>query len=144
MQDSMSNLPMRGIVVIRFGGLALAGLLLLAACSASGSYTDISPLQLKEMLKQKNFALVNTHIPYEGEITPTDAFIAYDQTERRLGDYPADRSAKVVVYCRSGRMSEIAARVLVKQGYANVFNLAGGMIAWEKADFPLAHDSQRQ
>ncbi|HYW82747.1 MAG TPA: rhodanese-like domain-containing protein, partial [Spirochaetia bacterium] len=85
----------------------------------------------------KDFFLVNVHLPYQGEIPQTDAFIPFDQTQARLDKYPADKSARIVLYCRSGRMSDIAARELVRQGYTHVFNLAGGMIEWESSGLPL-------
>ncbi len=102
-----------------------------------GAYTNITPQQLAAMLKQKDFFFVNVHIPYEGEIEPTDAQIPYDQTAQQLSQYPANKNAKIVLYCRSGRMSAIAAEELVKDGYANVWNLDGGMAAWEQQGFPL-------
>ena len=102
-----------------------------------GFYTDISPVQLREMLKSKDFFLVNTHIPYEGELDRTDSFIPFDLTASRISEFPAEKAAKIVLYCRSGRMSDIAARILVKSGFSNVSNLDGGMIAWEKAGFSL-------
>ncbi len=102
-----------------------------------GAYTNVTPQQLAEMLKQKDFYFVNVHIPYEGEIASTDAQIPYDQTAQQIRHYPADKSAKIVLYCRSGRMSDIAARELVKAGYTNVWNLAGGMAAWEQQGLPL-------
>ena len=102
-----------------------------------GSYTNVPPQQLAEMLKNKDFFFVNVHIPYEGEIEPTDAQIPYDQTAQQLSQYPADKSAKIVLYCRSGRMSSIAAKELVQAGYTNVWNLDGGMAAWEQQGLPL-------
>jgi rhodanese-related sulfurtransferase len=89
------------------------------------------------MLEKKNFPLVNVHIPYEGEIAGTDSFLPFDQVEAKLAQLPADRSAKVVLYCRSGSMSATAARTLVRLGYTNVWNLDGGMIAWKQAGLPL-------
>jgi rhodanese-related sulfurtransferase len=102
-----------------------------------GSYTNVTPVQLKEMLKHKDFFFVNVHIPYEGEIEPTDAQIPYDQTPQQLSQYPADKNAKIVLYCRSGRMSSMAAKELIKAGYTNVWNLDGGMAAWEVQGLPL-------
>lgn len=102
-----------------------------------GKYTDISATQLKRMLEKKDFLLVNVHIPYEGEIEPTDLFVPYNQIEENLGKFPADKSAKVVLYCRSGSMSAIAARALVKLGYTNIWNLDGGMIGWRGVGLPL-------
>jgi rhodanese-related sulfurtransferase len=100
-------------------------------------YNNVKPQQLAEMLKQKDFFFVNVHIPYEGEIDPTDAEIPYDQTAQQMSQYPADKNAKIVLYCRSGRMSAIAAKELIKAGYTNVWNLDGGMAAWEQQGLPL-------
>ena len=103
-----------------------------------GTYANITPAELVEMLKNKDFLFVNTHVPYEGEIEQTDALIAFNETgPQRVNDYPADKSAKIVLYCRSGRMSSIVAQELVKAGYTNVWNLDDGMIAWEKAGYEL-------
>ncbi|HKZ82158.1 MAG TPA: rhodanese-like domain-containing protein [Anaerolineae bacterium] len=102
-----------------------------------GAYTNITPAQLADLLKSKDFFFANTHIPYEGEIEQTDGFIPYDEITQRLSELPADKNAKIVLYCRSGRMSAIAAEALVKGGYTDVWNLDGGMIAWEEAGFSL-------
>jgi rhodanese-related sulfurtransferase len=102
-----------------------------------GTYTNITPAQLADMLKSKDFFFANTHIPYEGEIEQTDAFIPYDEITQRLNELPADKNARIVLYCRSRRMSAIAAEALVKAGYTNVWNLDGGMIAWGETGFSL-------
>jgi rhodanese-related sulfurtransferase len=103
-----------------------------AAQIVSGFSTLTSP-ELASSLAHKNFYLVNAHVPYEGEIEGTDAFIPFDRIADNLDKLPADKNAKIVLYCRSGRMSEIAARELVKLGYRNVSHLSGGTIAWEKS-----------
>jgi phage shock protein E len=104
-----------------------------------GSYTNVDPAGLETLLKNKNFPLINVHIPYEGELASTDAFIPFDQIDANLGKLPADKNARVVLYCRSGHMSDIAARDLVKKGYTDVWNLDGGMIAWEAAGKAVLH-----
>lgn len=110
---------------------------------SGGSYTNITPARLKQMLAAKDFLLVNVHIPYEGEIVPTDAFIPYDEVERNLAKFPPDKGAKILLYCRTGRMSAIAAEKLVRLGYTNVWNLQGGMMAWEKAGMPIVIQKPR-
>lgn len=103
-----------------------------------GTYTDLTPQRLAEMLKKKDFIFINTHVPYAGEIEQTDTFIPFEENGlQRVGDYPADKNAKIVLYCRSGRMSTIVAKELVRAGYTNVWNLAGGMNAWREVSFEV-------
>lgn len=104
-----------------------------------GFYTDVGPAGLARMLETKDFPLINVHVPYEGEIEPTDLFIPYTEIGANLDKLPADKNARIVLYCRSGSMSAIAARELVANGYTDVWNLDGGMIAWQDAGYPLAH-----
>lgn len=102
-----------------------------------GAYTDVNAAGLAVMLRAKAFPLVNVHVPYEGEIEGTDLFIPFDQVETNLGKLPTDRGARIVLYCRSGAMSATATRALVKRGYTDVWNLDGGMLAWEQGGHPL-------
>ena len=134
----------------------LIAIITFAACSSNSSipiegkevqvdrgyYIDISPAQLNSMLETKDFSLVNVHIPYEGEIPQTELFVPYNQIEENLLQFPQDKGAKIVLYCRSGSMSAIAAKTLVKMGFSNVLDLDGGMVEWEKQGYELIHNSQ--
>ncbi len=103
----------------------------------SNSFTNLTSAQLEKMLKQKDFFLVNVHIPYEGEIKNTDAFIPYDKITNNFDKLPKDKTAKIVLYCRSGRMSEIAAKELVQLGYTQVSHLSGGIIDWKNNGYEI-------
>lgn len=103
----------------------------------SVNFTALTSAQLFAMLKQKDFFFANVHIPYEGEIKNTDAFIPYDKIASNLDKLPKDKNAKIVLYCRSGRMSEIVAQELVQLGYTQVSHLSGGMIDWEKKGYEI-------
>jgi rhodanese-related sulfurtransferase len=102
-----------------------------------GTYENITPKMLASLLSEKNFVLINVHIPRSGDIPHTDLAIPYDQIEQNLGKLPADKNAKIVLYCSSGHMSSIAAKKLVELGYTNVWNLSGGMSAWQQEGFQI-------
>jgi phage shock protein E len=105
--------------------------------TAGRSYKNVTPNEMHMMLKDKDFVFVNVHIPFAGNIAETDLSIPYDQIEQDLSQLPADKNAKIVLYCRSGHMSQIAAEKLVSMGYTNVWNLKGGMVDWEKEGFEI-------
>jgi rhodanese-related sulfurtransferase len=130
--------------------IALFGLILLSACQTgqtsvlgkqievgNGAYTEISVDELRSMLENKDFVLVNVHIPFEGDIPDTDVSIQFDQIAENLDKLPADKDAKIVLYCRSDRMSTISSETMVSLGYTNIYNLDGGMVDWEKAGLDL-------
>ena len=128
---------------IWFGLLVL---LVLAACqsaqpaaqpSGAAAIKMMTVKELKAQLDKKDFPLINVHIPYEGEIEKNDVFIDYREIDKHLDQLPKDKNAKIVLYCRSGRMSHIAAETLVKLGYTSVYDVERGFTAWEEAGYPL-------
>ena len=76
------------------------------------------------------YTIVNVHIPYEGEIDGTDLKIAYNDVEALTAGLP-DKDAPIILYCRSGNMSAQATQALVERGYRQVYDVPGGMIAWQ-------------
>jgi rhodanese-related sulfurtransferase len=95
-----------------------------------GHWTNITPDTLAGMLNAKDFTLLNVKTPYIGEIAGTDLYIPYTDLAARASQLPSSKSARIVVYCRSGNESAIAAQTLIDLGYTNIDNLDGGMNAW--------------
>ena len=62
--------------------------------------------------------------------------------EKELGKIAKD--APIIVYCRSGRRSDIAQSILVKDGFTNIKNLDGGVLAWAKAGLPLVKGPEKE
>ena len=80
--------------------------------------------------------VINVHVPDEGSIPGTDVTIPFDQlVDRPQLAYPV--TARIALYCRTGRMSNLAAQALVRAGYLNVVELEGGMDAWKRDGRPL-------
>jgi phage shock protein E len=98
--------------------------------ASGGQWTNITPGKLASLLTHKDFTLINVKTPYIGEIAGTDLYIPYTDVAARATELPANKTAKIVVYCRSGHESAVAAQSLVGLGYTNIDNLDGGMDAW--------------
>jgi rhodanese-related sulfurtransferase len=134
----------------RYALAAVLGAATLAACgkdraqesaavvrAAAPAYADVTATQLHDMMQVQDLVLINVHIPYAGDIPGTDLSIPFDRIAANVDRLPADKAAKVVVYCRSGRMSVEASEALVALGYRNVSNVVGGLKAWSEAGYPL-------
>ena len=101
----------------------------------NSNYKNMTVDELNQQLKSKDFALVDVHIPEQKHINGTDAFIPYDDIENQLDKLPQGKEAKIVLYCKTGRMSQIAAEKLAERGYTNVYNVVGGIVEWVKKGY---------
>lgn len=54
--------------------------------------------------------------------------IPLSQLQQRMGELPKDRT--VYLYCQSGMRSKQAAKLLRRNGYAEVVDLRGGIVSW--------------
>ncbi|MBI1175536.1 MAG: rhodanese-like domain-containing protein [Sideroxydans sp.] len=63
--------------------------------------------------------------------------IPLGKLRERIGELERYREKPVVVVCRSGQRSATACALLGREGFAQVYNLAGGIMAWQKANLPL-------
>lgn len=63
--------------------------------------------------------------------------------ERDIVQDIPDKSAELILYCGGGYRSALAADMLQKMGYTNVFSMAGGWKAWRDASAPTVRDWKR-
>lgn len=68
---------------------------------------------------------------------PHAKHIPLGQLKNRLSELEKYKSKPLIVACRSGHRSAGACGILTQNGFADVYNLAGGMIAWEQANLPV-------
>ena len=104
--------------------------------------STISVADLKAAMDSgEKFALldVRTQAEYdEAHLESVYALISYDQIIERASELPPDKQMPIFAFCRSGRRSGVAALTLRELGYEQAFNVEGGIIAWNRAGFPLA------
>ncbi len=63
--------------------------------------------------------------------------IPLGKLKARAGELERHKELPIVVMCRSGNRSATACVMLGKQGFTQAHNLAGGVMAWQKANLPL-------
>lgn len=56
--------------------------------------------------------------------------IPLQEAEQRLAEFPKDKD--LLIYCRSGKRSMAVSNFLIQNGYERVFNVEGGILAYQK------------
>jgi len=99
---------------------------------------EVDVLELKQKLETRHrFTLLDVREPHEFQIgrIPGSILIPLGDLEKRAGEL--DRSAEIIVHCKSGGRSSKAVELLRKSGFPNVKNLTGGILAWSDKVDPL-------
>lgn len=74
---------------------------------------------------------------FAGGHIPKARHIPLGQLDKRMAEIDKFKHKPVLVACRSGQRSARACGMLKKAGFDNVYNLAGGILAWERASLPV-------
>jgi rhodanese-related sulfurtransferase len=101
-------------------------------------FKNISVEQLQTKLQQRDVKLIDVRTAAEiarGKIPQGDAMPLH-LLPLRLGEL--NKSATIVFYCQMGGRSAQAAAFAAGNGYADVYNLQGGITAWAHAGLPVA------
>jgi adenylyltransferase/sulfurtransferase len=91
---------------------------------------QMSVHELKQRLDAgEDLMVLDVREPFEYQIANINGtLIPMNEVPQRLAEI--DRNHEIVVQCRSGGRSQRVAEFLANQGYPNVRNLAGGILAW--------------
>jgi rhodanese-related sulfurtransferase len=121
-------------------GLAnLAAAALLAGYAVSGhgdgSFENISPKQAAAQFSEKKAVIVDVREDgeWQEQHIPGAIHIPLAQLPARLSELEPYKNSPIITQCRSGGRSAKAAAQLKAAGFSNVYNLDGGIQAWEKA-----------
>lgn len=63
--------------------------------------------------------------------------------KKQIGTLQKHKERTILVTCRSGSQSAMACQQLRKEGFADVSNLRGGILAWQSANLPLSKKKKR-
>ena len=116
----------------------LLAVMLLTACgqdkenSQGAGYVNITAEQAKEIMdSQEDYTILDVRTQDEfDESRILDAIlIPHDEITEKAEDLLTNKDQLILVYCRSGRRSKLAAEALVELGYTNIKEF-GGIIDW--------------
>lgn len=99
---------------------------------------DTAPQEVATRLQQgENLLILDVREPdeYQAGHVPGSTLVPLNQLALRLDELPRDRP--IVAMCRSGNRSGVATGMLKRAGFADVVNLKGGILAWQKQGLPV-------
>ncbi|HEX2265893.1 MAG TPA: molybdopterin-synthase adenylyltransferase MoeB, partial [Solirubrobacterales bacterium] len=100
---------------------------------------EIEPFEAAEEINGGDVVLIDTREPHEyqeahlegGKLVPPG--LLADE----IAAAAPDKSARTILYCRSGNRSAIAAAQLQQLGYENVASMSGGILQWQEQGLPV-------
>lgn len=92
---------------------------------------SIEELKQREQEGKKDYVLLDVREDYEREeFNVGGVHVPLGQLSMAFDKLAPHRKKEIIVYCRSGKRSAMAAELLTQAGFTNVRNLAGGMLAY--------------
>lgn len=106
---------------------------------------DRSPNQVVQLLNVDNSIMldVRENNEYSQGHIANSVHIPLGDVKKRVDELGKYKSGNVVVSCRSGARSGSIINYLRKQGFENVFNLRGGIMAWENENLPITKKGKK-
>jgi sulfur-carrier protein adenylyltransferase/sulfurtransferase len=100
---------------------------------------EIEPFEAAQEIEGGDVVLIDTREPHEyqeahlenGKLVPPGLL------RDEIAAAAPDKSARTVIYCRSGNRSYKAAEQLEAFGYTDVASMAGGILAWQEQGLPV-------
>jgi sulfur-carrier protein adenylyltransferase/sulfurtransferase len=110
-----------------------------AEVSTQTQIEEVEPFEAAEEIRGGEVVLIDTREPYEyqeahlegGKLVPP-ALLA-----EQIPAAAPERSARTILYCRTGNRSAIAAAQMQEMGYEDVASMAGGIVRWQEQGLPV-------
>jgi rhodanese-related sulfurtransferase len=127
------------LLIIAF--LGVLGLLFLTEIRTRLSgMKQIGIVQATQLSNRSNalFLDIRDTADYNTGHIPDAVHVPLKQLNERASELEKFRERPVIAYCRSGSQSNSAGSLLKKAGFENVYNLSGGITAWQSANLPVS------
>ena len=100
---------------------------------------EVDTVAALQLINHKNAIVldVREQSEYDTGHILNSRLIPVGKIKERVGELEKYKDQPIVAVCRSGIRSATACAVLGKQGFTQVYNLTGGMQAWQKNNLPV-------
>lgn len=100
---------------------------------------DVDHIAATQLINHKDALVLDVREKneYDAGHILNSKLIPLGKLRERIGELEKHRARPILVVCRSGQRSASACALLGKQGFAQAYNLEGGVMAWQKASLPL-------
>ena len=106
----------------------------------SQRFSKLTPAAAVQLMNSEDVVVLDVREPSEtagGKIARAIQ-IPVSGLTKRVGELAKHKDKSLLVYCKTGSRSGVACKELDKQGFEKVFNLDGGVTAWQDAHLPLS------
>ena len=114
--------------------------------NVTAKFTSLGPSAAISIINQDDSVLLD--VRENNEIADgmlADAIhIPLSNIGKRLSEMDKHKDKSVVVYCRSGNRSTGVCRTLTGKGFDKVYNLSGGIMAWQDAHLPVSKKNNKK
>ena len=123
------------LIVIIIGLLSL--LFISKNVKVDNKFKEITPEEARELIINQEYKVIDVREPeeFEAEHIVGSANLPISTLKETFRQIPDD--INIIIVCRSGNRSLMALSFLKDQGYDNIINLKGGIIAWNNAGIPF-------
>ncbi len=131
MINSQSNISKK---IVSFLQLSTVAFLSTVILGCTPEVPTVSPKQASAMFDEKQAIIIDVREQEEWDEQHIEGaiFIPLSQVKSRVGELAQYKDSTVIMQCRSGRRSGIAGATLIEAGFSKVYNLEGGILAWDK------------
>lgn len=109
-------------------------------------YQTVVPQAAVQLINHQDALLLDVRedSEYASGAIPNSLHIPLGKLRGRLDELDGYKNRAVVIGCRSGHRSGTACGMLRKQGFEKVYNLRGGILAWENASLPISRGGRKR
>lgn len=104
-----------------------------------GGAKQVDTLEAVQKINHDDALVIDVREPGEvaqGKIARAKV-IPLGELKNRAGELEKHKTKPIIMVCRSGSRSAGACGILSKLGFTEVYNLSGGMIAWQQSNLPV-------